>query len=112
MAGTGWKAAGAIGILLGAVAILLGVVGAAFGGVVANDAVSDASEDCGGLFEPRCDPTAADRAEAGVLMVIGGGTLAAIGLVLATVGIVFVFVGVSAARREERELMLHAMKPN
>lgn len=98
MAGTGWKAAGVVLIVLGAIALVFGAAGAAFGGSVFAGALSDASR-CGGFLNP-CDETIEERGEVGMAIAAAGLGVAASGLVLAIVGIVLVFVGASA--REPR----------
>lgn len=103
MAGTVWKAVGAVVIALGAVAIVGGLAGAAFGGLVMNDAVSDAGRECGSALFPRpCDPDAGERAEAGAFIALGAGAIAIGGVALLVVGIVLVFIGVGSARRADR----------
>ena len=98
MAGTGWKAAGTILIVLGAVAFIFGVAAATFGGTHFAGAVEDAS-DCGGFLNPCNEESIEGRGEAGMAIAAAGAGLAVTGLVFAIIGIVLVFIGSSRARR-------------
>ena len=100
MAGTAWKAAGTVLIVLGGLALVLGVGGAALGGAVFADAVGDAGN-CGGFLNP-CDRSIEDRGEAGMAVAAAGLGLAAFGFLVVIVGIVLVFVGVHRAKNGQR----------
>src|SRR5687768_10510473 len=88
MAGTGWKAAGTILIVLGAVGVFVAVAGATFGGIVANDAASDAGRNCGSALFPRpCDENAGERMEAAGMIAVLAGLLGGVGLLFLVVGV-------------------------